>query len=50
MLTYNSLENIRGMILKQQVYYKNYIKIQPERVIIICYTITLSNLIFDAHP
>ena len=31
MLTYNSLENIRWIILKQQVYYKNYIKIQPER-------------------
>ena len=30
MLTYNSLENIRWMILNQQVYYKNYIKIQPE--------------------
>ena len=26
MLTYNSLENIRWMILKQQVYYKSYIK------------------------
>ena len=31
LLSYNSLENIKLMILKQQVYYKNYIKIQPER-------------------
>ena len=31
MLTYNSLENIKWMMLKQQVYYKNYIKIQPDR-------------------
>ena len=31
MLTYNSLENIEWMIWKQQVYYKIYIKIQPER-------------------
>ena len=31
MLMYNSLENINRMILKQQVYYKNYIKTQPER-------------------
>ena len=31
MLCYNRPENIKQMIWKQQVYYKNYIKIQPER-------------------
>ena len=31
MRMYNSLENIKWMILKQQVYYKNYIQTQSER-------------------
>ena len=31
MLCYNRPENIKRTIQKQQVYYKNYIKIQPER-------------------
>ena len=33
MRSYNSFENIKRVILKQQVYYKNYLKIQPESTI-----------------